>query len=114
MPGGAASVGTISSFIWRRTSSARRGSAEGSQIVASLSRKAARGRKVISGGLPDRLVADEKAEVDERGVAAVQQAKLHRLERRHVGDELRAGIFPPWPRRAETVLDDPFGAEERR
>ena len=36
------------------------------------------------------LVPQQEAEVGERRVAAVQQAQLHRLERRDVGGELRA------------------------
>ncbi len=41
----------------------------------------------IAGRLPDEIVSGEKPEVGKRGMAAVQEAKLHRLERRDVGDE---------------------------
>ena len=40
-------------------------------------------------------------------MAAVEQAQLHRLERRDIGDELRAGVFPARARAGEAVLDDP-------
>ena len=62
----------------------------------------------IGRGLPDGLVAGQKAEIRKRRVTPVQQAQLHRLERRDVVDELRAGVFPARPRRAEAVLDDPL------
>ena len=41
-------------------------------------------------------------------MAAVQQAQLHRLERRDVGDELRAIVLPRRPRAGEAVLDHPL------
>ena len=86
-PGGAASVGITSSIISRSIS------------VASMR---------IGRRLPDEIVAGEKAEIGERRVAAVQEAQLHRLERRDVGDELRAGVLPARARAGEAVLDHPL------
>jgi len=41
-------------------------------------------------------------------MAAVQQAQLHRLERKDVAHELCAGVLPRRPRGAEAVFDDPL------
>ncbi len=58
--------------------------------------------------LPDELVPREKPEIGERRMAAVQQAQLHRLERRDVGDELRPVVLPRGPRAGEAILDHPL------
>ncbi len=50
----------------------------------------------------------EEAQIGERRVAAVQQAQLHRLERRDVGDELGAVVLPARARGDEAVLDHPL------
>jgi hypothetical protein len=41
-------------------------------------------------------------------VAAVQDPQLHRLERRHIGHELGAGVFPARARTGEAIFDDPL------
>ena len=58
--------------------------------------------------LPDELVPREETEIRERRVAAVQEAQLHRLERRDVGDDLRAVVLPCGTRAGEAVLDHPL------
>ena len=63
--------------------------------------------------LPDGLVAGEEAEVGERRVAAVEQPQLHRLERRDVGDELRARALPRRARRRRSGPRSPTAGTAR-
>ena len=56
----------------------------------------------------------EEAEVRERRVAAVEQPQLHRLERRDVGDELRAGLFPRAGAARRSGPRSPTGRTARR
>ena len=41
-------------------------------------------------------------------MAAIEKAQLHHLERRDIGNELRAGVLPRGTRASEAVFDDPL------
>ena len=65
--------------------------------------------------LVDRRQPRRHAETGERRMRGIQQAQLHRLERRHVANELDAVARPVRTAGGEPILDDPlretFGAD---
>ena len=63
----------------------------------------------VLGGLVNQPIPGQVSEVTQALMAGVEQPQLHRLVRRHVVDELDAGLVQRGPAVGEIVLENPHG-----
>ena len=66
------------------------------------------GERRVGHHVGDERQAEQRAEVGDRGVRAVDQPQLQLLVGPHVGDQLRPGRLPGGPAGGEVVLDHPL------